>query len=92
VAPNRLGAVNHVLLTREALPEKLRAASSVVLMTPPRADSATRSNRELLQQMAIRNVCQLPWLGVDYTLGAVLRKARVRKALAMVAGLPPWWE
>ena len=48
VAQNKLGAVNHILLTLEALPKNLRAKSKVVLMSPPKPDAATKTNANLL--------------------------------------------
>jgi dethiobiotin synthetase len=48
VARNRLGVINHVRLTFEALPPVIAARAKLVLMSPPRADESTRSNLELL--------------------------------------------
>jgi dethiobiotin synthetase len=50
IAPNRLGVVNHVLLTLEALPENLRAKARVVLMPLRRPDSSAKTNAKLLAQ------------------------------------------
>ena len=50
VAQNRLGAVNHILLTREALPKKLRAKAKLVLMSPAKPDAATAGNGKLLAE------------------------------------------
>jgi dethiobiotin synthetase len=50
VAQNKLGAVNQVLLTLEALPESLRAKSRVVLVSPPKPDASTRTNATLLAE------------------------------------------
>jgi dethiobiotin synthetase len=50
VAQNRLGAVNQVLLTLEALPEKLRAKSRVVLVSPQKPDASTKTNATLLAE------------------------------------------
>ena len=50
IAPNRLGVVNHVLLTLEALPKKLRAKARVVLMPLRRPDSSAKSNAKLLAE------------------------------------------
>ena len=54
VAQNKLGAVNHVLLTLEALPRRLRSRAKVVLMHPPRANFASTSNGDLLRAIASR--------------------------------------
>lgn len=48
VAPNRLGVVNNVLLTLEALPRKLRVKARVVLMPQPKPDISTKSNADLI--------------------------------------------
>ncbi|MGA2854514.1 MAG: dethiobiotin synthase, partial [Verrucomicrobiota bacterium] len=48
VAPNRLGAVNHILLTLAALPRGAAATARVVLMSPPKRDAAVATNARLL--------------------------------------------
>ena len=48
VAPNRLGVVNHVLLTLEALPKNLRSKARIVLMPQRQPDISTRTNALLL--------------------------------------------
>jgi len=50
VAQNKLGAVNRILLTLEALPKNLRNKTRVVLMSPRKPDAATESNSKLLAQ------------------------------------------
>jgi dethiobiotin synthetase len=50
VAQNKLGAVNQVLLTLEALPESLRAKSRVVLVSPQKPDASTKTNATLLAE------------------------------------------
>lgn len=50
VAPNRLGALNHVFLTWEALPPSARRRATLVLMGAPRPSLVTRSNEVLLRQ------------------------------------------
>jgi dethiobiotin synthetase len=47
-APNRLGVVNHVLLTLEALPKRFRAKARVVLMPQRKPDLSAGSNASLL--------------------------------------------
>lgn len=49
-APNYLGVVNHILLTLEALPKKLRSKTFVVLMPVRRPDAATKTNAALLSE------------------------------------------
>jgi dethiobiotin synthetase len=50
VAPNRLGVVNSVLLTLEALPKKLRARARVVLMPQRKPDISAKSNGALIAE------------------------------------------
>jgi dethiobiotin synthetase len=50
IAPNRLGVVNHVLLTLEALPKNYRSKARIVLMPTPKPDSSTKSNAQLLAE------------------------------------------
>ena len=49
-APNRLGVVNHVLLTLEALPKLVRAKARVVLMPQRKPDISAKSNASLLAE------------------------------------------
>ena len=87
IAPNKLGVVNHILLTLEALPKHVRPREMVVLMMPGKPDAATRSNPSLLNKLGVRNVHQLPWFGVHYSIDAALRSRGVRQTLAHIAGL-----
>lgn len=50
VALNRLGVVNHLLLTLEALPKNFQARARVVLITPHKPDGSTKSNAGLLSE------------------------------------------
>ena len=50
VAPNRLGVVNQILLTLEALQESFRAKAFVVLMPRPGPDLAANTNARLLAE------------------------------------------
>ena len=50
VCPNRLGAVNQVLLVLEALPRTVANRTQIVLVNPPHAELATRRNLELLAE------------------------------------------
>jgi dethiobiotin synthetase len=82
VAQNKLGAVNHILLTLEALPKNLRAKTKVVLMSPPKQDTATKSNVKLLEQFLVpEKILVLPWLGQKFQLKAALKNSSVRRAL-----------
>jgi len=64
VGPNRLGAVNQILLTLEALPKSFRRKARVVLMSPPKPDAATILNaKSLAEFVAAKRIFMLPWLG-----------------------------
>ena len=85
VAPNKLGVVNHVLLTLAALPEKLRRRARVVLMSPPKPDAATSSNAKLLAEFfPAEKIFALPWFGKQFSAVAVLKKPAVRRALGKI--------
>ncbi len=88
LAPNKLGTVNHVLLTLAALPGKARSVAKVVLMSPPKLDSATRSNAGLLGQFfPPGNIFKLPWLGRQFEPATVLEQPAVKRVLAaLMAG------
>ena len=82
VAQNKLGAVNHVLLTLEALPENLREKTNVVLMSPSKANAASRTNAALLGQFfPPKKIVTLPWLGKNFLPEAVLQERALRRTL-----------
>jgi dethiobiotin synthetase len=86
VAPNKLGVVNHVLLTLEALPKNLRSRAKIVLVSSQKPDAAAASNARLLAQFSSSGkIFILPWLGGKYDAAIALRTARVRKMLAALA-------
>ncbi len=63
VCPNRLGAINQVLLVLGALPEKFARKSQIILMSPPRSNSIARQNFAALAEFV--NPSQLhrfPWV------------------------------
>jgi dethiobiotin synthetase len=78
-APNKLGAVNQIMLTLEALPKNLRASARTVLVTPPKPDAATRSNTRLLEELFVQHVHRLPWLGTSFSAADVLQQSRAAK-------------
>lgn len=81
VAVNRLGVVNHLLLTLEALPKPARRQTRIVLMAPSRPDSATALNAGLLQKLTPQPVFLLPRFDRKATPGARLRSPGLRRAL-----------
>ena len=88
VAQNKLGVVNHVLLTLEALPENFRLKAKVVLMSPPKPDEAGKSNAKLLAEFADAKIFSLPWLGQKFSAVEILKNPHVRRTLcALVENL-----
>ncbi len=61
VAPNRLGAINQVLLTFAALPKSVSQKAQVVLMAPLTPDTASRGNLKFLREkLGLRRVHEWP--------------------------------
>lgn len=86
VVPNKLGVVNHLLLTLEALPKKYRGEAKIVLMSPARQDAATATNMKLLGEfIPASNIFSLPWLGKNFSRATAQRQAQVRRTLAALA-------
>ncbi len=66
VAPNRLGAINQVLLTLAALPGSLAPKTQVVLMAPAKPDAASRGNLKFLREkLGPPRVHELPQINVS---------------------------
>jgi dethiobiotin synthetase len=88
VCPNRLGIVNHVLLTVEALPRAVARRASIVLMSPHRRDLASRTNpRFLAGILGPERLHEFPWLSLTRASGWALASVRVRHVLeALLAG------
>ena len=63
VSPNRLGAINQVLLALTALPRGLSRKAQVVLVSQKKPDDSSRGNLAFLgEQIGRRRVHLLPWL------------------------------
>lgn len=87
VAPNQLGVVNHLLLTLEALPNNIRRKAKIVLMSPPKPDTASETNLDLLAGFIDpQTIFTLPWLGKSFDAGQVLKNLRVQRTLRALAG------
>ncbi|HLX94723.1 MAG TPA: dethiobiotin synthase [Verrucomicrobiae bacterium] len=83
---NRLGAVNQVLLTLEALPHGMTARARVVLMSPPGPDTSTGTNAGLLAEHFDRKrIFQLPWLDGHLDWARESGNSPVRKTLERLA-------
>ncbi len=62
VAPNRLGAINQVLLVLAALSKAAARKALVVLVAPRQPTLASRSNPALLAELlGQRRLCLMPW-------------------------------
>ena len=87
VCPNRLGAVNQVLLTLAALPRSASRRARVVLMSPAKPDTAILTNASLLAEFldAQRIFC-LPWLGGHFDPETAMKNSRLRRTLQSLAG------
>jgi len=82
VCPNRIGAVNQILLTLEALPKSFQRRARVVLMSPPKPDAATAANAKLIAEfLDVRKIFRLPWLGEKFEARPGLRNSSVRRTL-----------
>jgi dethiobiotin synthetase len=87
VCPNRLGAVNQILLTLAALPRSASRRARIVLMSPSKPDAATATNASLLAEfLDAKRIFCLPWLGVYFDLEKAMKDSRVRRTLRALAG------
>ncbi len=82
VAQNKLGTLNHILLTLEALPENLRAKARIVLMSPPRPDASTKTNAKLLADyLDAGRIVMLPWFGTRFSMAKALKTPGIQARL-----------
>jgi dethiobiotin synthetase len=90
VGRNGLGVVNELRLTLAALPPAAQARAVVVLMTPQRPDTATRTNSRLLAEyFPATRIFRLPWLGRPVDFAKALKNTRVRNRLRKILGDRP---
>ncbi len=86
VCPNRLGAVNQVLLTLQALPPRTAARARVVLMSPSKPDVFTKTNAGLLaEHFNGKRIFLLPRLNGRFSWARGLENLQVRKVLQGLA-------
>jgi dethiobiotin synthetase len=82
VCPNRLGAVNQVLLTIEALPRSASCRARIMLISPSKSDTSTKTNIGLLEEFfRTEKFFTLPWLGKRFDAEEVLKDSHVRRTL-----------
>src|ERR1700690_760975 len=87
VCPNRLGAVNQVLLTLAALPRRASCRARVVLMSPAKPDASVSTNVSLLAEfLDPKRIFCLPWLGGRFDPEKAMKNPRVRQTLQALAG------
>ena len=87
VCPNRIGAVNQILLTLAALPRSSSCRARVVLMSPASPNASTSTNAGLLAEfLGAGRVFCLPHLGRRFDPEKVLKDSRVRRTLRALAG------
>jgi dethiobiotin synthetase len=84
VAQNKLGVVNQILLTLEALPKNLRAKTRVVLMSPLKPDASAKTNSKLLAEFTNAKIFSLPWLDKNFR---AVKNLRSQKTLCALAGI-----
>jgi dethiobiotin synthetase len=86
VVPNKLGVVNHLLLTLAALPPASRSQAQIILMSPPKTDLATDTNLSLIRELLPRQpIYVFPWLGPEFNPQAALKLPSVRRVLKALA-------
>jgi dethiobiotin synthetase len=89
VARNRLGTLNHTILTVNALQRRTKRSVKVALMDGPQPDFSTSTNRKiLLQTLAPVEVFGLPFLGAKACRPEGVKKSakKVKKTLASILG------
>jgi dethiobiotin synthetase len=79
VAQNKIGAVNHILLTLEALPKSVRPKAKIVLMSSPKPDASAKTNAKLLAEFSSAEIFSLPWLGKKFSAAEVLKAPHARQ-------------
>ena len=86
IAQNKLGVINQILLTLEALPENFRRKTKIVLMSPKKTDAATISNAKLLAGFFVaKRIFRLPGMGGNFEAARVLKNSRVLQTLRALA-------
>lgn len=67
VAQNKLGAINQLLLTLEALPKSLRAEARIVLFDRETSDVSTGTNAKLLAEFSKAKIFLLPQFDKNFS-------------------------
>ena len=88
VGKNKLGTINHTLLTVEALRTRSVTRVKVVLMGQPSPDFSARSNAALLgETLANVGVFSVPYLGAGAVSARAVKRnvGKIKKTLARIA-------
>jgi dethiobiotin synthetase len=88
VCANKLGAINHTLLTVEALQDVMRKELTIVMMEAKRPDISAASNVRVIRRMFSKNrVFVLPYLGPGASTASEIKKSAffLKKTLAQIA-------
>jgi dethiobiotin synthetase len=85
-ARNRLGTINHTLLTINALQSSGLRHISVVLMDGEKADLSSPTNVQVLQKWGAVPVFHLPFLGRNSSCGTAVKNSqkKIKKMLAQI--------
>jgi dethiobiotin synthetase len=96
VAPNKLGTINHTLLTLDRLKHEDVKVRTLLLSdltsNPVRHDPSAHHNHALLKELLPSiSIHQLPFLGPALDPASVVRSARKQvRLLAQILGKWPW--
>ncbi len=89
VAPNKLGVINQVLLTLNALPKARKNGAKVLLMEPEKRDPSGATNMDILGEIiAPSELFLLPFLGYNplEPRGLQEKYKKIKKTLAALNG------
>jgi dethiobiotin synthetase len=86
VSSNRLGTVNHTLLSLSALAQRRAGHTSIVLVDMAKDDASAQTNLGLIEEFSGKKVAQLPHLGPDPLCAGILTRnlQKVEKTLAQI--------
>lgn len=89
VAVNRLGMLNHTLLTERALREAGCSVTGIVIVAPERGDESSVSNGAILGRLTSTPLFHFPWLPDPSDAHALASAARHAGLGALVRGGSP---
>jgi dethiobiotin synthetase len=89
VAVNRLGVLNHVLLTERALRAAGCPVVGIVLVESERADEASALNAPTLSRLTSTPLFNFPWMANPFDVRALADAARRARLDALLPGVSP---